>query len=94
MPARKGDCRSRGSVEVTQFQRSVFKYAAKRAGGSNPRSANRAQFSALRISASSSFSQRTSSDWPCASSSMHERLTRVASNMDDLAEGGDGGNVH
>ena len=37
IPARNGDCKRFGSVEVTQFQRSVFRYAAKRSAGSNPR---------------------------------------------------------
>src|SRR5262245_37873486 len=79
MPARKGDWKSLGSVEVTQFQRKVCKYAEKRSGGSKPCDTKSCHDSPETILASTSFSHSTSSSCPCASSSRHAHRTSEAS---------------
>jgi hypothetical protein len=48
MPARHGDWRSRGSVEVTQFQRRVLSQAEKSFGSSKPFFPTARQASSLR----------------------------------------------
>ena len=68
-----------GSVAVTQCQRRVCRYAAKRWGASNPRVAMAFQASPVNTSGASSRSQSTSSVWPWLSSSTHDRQTRVLS---------------
>ena len=88
MPARNGAWKRFGSVAVTQFQRSVWRKAANCCGGSKPLAARSPHASSSRMRRSSSYSQNTSSAWPCASSSAQASLTSgdlpACGGLDDL----------
>src|ERR1035438_2293441 len=79
MPARCGDWKSRGFVEVTRFHRSAWRYAEKTCGASNPLLARCFQLDSGKTWASGSRSQSTERCSPWASSSKQERSTSVCS---------------